>query len=579
MWLQVLPNSPPPIHSTPLHPYLMLNVRPRQLLSMVTRDGVRLDADVYYPDAEGTFPVLLMRQPYGRTIASTVVYAHPVWYAAHGYIVVIQDVRGRGTSEGDFKLFESEIEDGYDTVNWAASLPGSSGAVGMYGFSYQGMTQLYAAVKRPSALKTLCPAMLGYDLYEDWAYEGGAFCLQANLGWAIQISAETARLKGDESTFLALANAARNLPLHDRIPTRPQIMTELAADSFYHDWRDRPACDPYWKALSPKTYLESFDLPMLHIGGWFDTYLRGTLNLYQAMVKCSQQPQHLWVGVWAHLPWGRKVGAIDYGEVAVSPCDRVQICWFDQFLKGVDTGLLQEPSVNLFEMGRNDWRSFEQFPNQSHKSYFLASTGLAGMDDRDGKLVASERSSDLADHSAVPDLLVHDPWRPVPALGGHASAPSGSFDRSSLDCRSDILTYTSECFTEDIHLAGEVTAELYCTADAASFDVCAVLSEVRPNGSVYNFTQGYLRVNAAHVTEPLRVTLQPTCIQIAKGSAIRLSLSGACFPAYPVNPGTGVALGETSAIDAQVITLAIRSGANDPSRVLLPIVQYSEVKI
>ena len=117
----------------------------KETLSMLTRDGVRLDADIYRPDAEGTYPVLLMRQPYGKTIASTVVYAHPTWYADQGYIVVIQDVRGRGTSEGEFKLFANEIADGFDTVNWAANLPGSNGNVGMYGFSYQGMTQLYAA--------------------------------------------------------------------------------------------------------------------------------------------------------------------------------------------------------------------------------------------------------------------------------------------------------------------------------------------------------------------------------------------------------------------------------------------------
>ncbi|NEP41203.1 MAG: CocE/NonD family hydrolase, partial [Okeania sp. SIO2H7] len=131
----------------------MMKVRQKETASMLTRDGVRLDADIYRPVGDGEFPVLLMRQPYGRAIASTVVYAHPKWYAARGYIVVIQDVRGRGTSEGEFKLFTTEIEDGFDTVNWAAKLSGSNGKVGMYGFSYQGMTQLYAASAKPEALK------------------------------------------------------------------------------------------------------------------------------------------------------------------------------------------------------------------------------------------------------------------------------------------------------------------------------------------------------------------------------------------------------------------------------------------
>lgn len=151
----------------------MLPVRPRETVSMFTRDGIQLDADVYRPQGEGSYPVLLMRQPYGRAIASTVVYAHPRWYAAQGYIVVIQDVRGRGTSKGSFYPFRHEVEDGFDAVNWAAALPGSNGVVGMYGFSYQGMTQLYAASTRPSALKAICPAMLPYDLYADAAYPGG----------------------------------------------------------------------------------------------------------------------------------------------------------------------------------------------------------------------------------------------------------------------------------------------------------------------------------------------------------------------------------------------------------------------
>jgi uncharacterized protein len=176
----------------------------QQTASMQTRDGVRLDADIYRPDTAEKLPILLMRQPYGRAIASTVVYAHPRWYAAQGYIVVIQDVRGRGTSAGEFDLFSHEIEDGLDTINWVSQLPGSTGNVGMYGFSYQGMTQLYAAVHKPEALCAIAPAMVAYDLYTDWAYENGAFCLYANLAWAMQLAAETARLQGDETACTRL---------------------------------------------------------------------------------------------------------------------------------------------------------------------------------------------------------------------------------------------------------------------------------------------------------------------------------------------------------------------------------------
>ena len=185
----------------------------KQTLSTTTRDGTRLDADIYRPDTSEDLPILLMRQPYGREIASTIVYAHPRWYAAQGYVVIIQDVRGRGTSEGDFQLFANEINDGEDTINWASQFPGTTGEIGMYGFSYQGMTQLYTAANAPSALKILCPSMLALDLYSDWAYENGAFCWQANLGWAIQLAAETAKLQGNEAVFQKLYQASRNLPL------------------------------------------------------------------------------------------------------------------------------------------------------------------------------------------------------------------------------------------------------------------------------------------------------------------------------------------------------------------------------
>jgi uncharacterized protein len=538
----------------------LLNVLPKQTCSMQTRDGVRLDADVYYPDAEGDFPVLLMRQPYGKAIASTVVYAHPTWYAAHGYIVVIQDVRGRGTSDGEFKLLEHEIDDGLDTVNWAAQLPRCSGAVGMYGFSYQGMTQLYAAISRPPALKTICPAMLAADLYADWAYEGDAFCLFANLGWALQLAAETARLKGDEPAFLALSRAAKNLPLSDSIPARPDVIQQFAHyDAFYQAWLDHPdRDDPYWKALSPN--VADLDLPMLHIGGWFDTYMRGTLHLYQTMTAQSSALQHLLVGVWAHLPWGRKVGAVDFGADAVSPCDRAQIRWFDHFLKGIDTGLPNEPPLTVFEMGSNQWRSLSNFPT-TQTIVYLEGSGLASIDPRDGKLRTP--NSELRTSP-----LVHDPWRPVPALGGHASYPCGMFDRSSIDDRTDVLTYTSDPLETDLHLAGEITLELYCTADAPSFDISAVVSEVKPNGAVFNFSQGYRRIDAQN--RPYTLTLQPTCICIPKGSALRLSLSGACFPAYPIHPGTDAYPGESRAIDTQIITISIHTGAPCPSRIILP---------
>jgi len=543
----------------------------QETASLITRDGIRLDADIYRPDTEEKLPVLLMRQPYGRAIASTVVYAHPKWYAQQGYIVVIQDVRGRGTSQGKFKLFTHETEDGLDTINWVANFPNSNGQVGMYGFSYQGLTQVYAASNHPKALKTICPAMMSYDLYGDWAYEGGAFCLSANLGWAMQISAETARLNKDEIAYNSLYQASRNLPFFDPIPASPDVLKIHDSDSFYHEWLAHDQPDEYWQNLSPK--LDNLDLPMLHIGGWFDTYLRGTINFYQEMVKRASSPQYLIIGPWAHLPWGRKVGSVNYGLTASSFIDSLQIQWFDTFLKGKENPIFNQNQVCLFEMGTQVWREFKQWPSSPAPIYYLSTNGLANLREDAGILTLN------CPENSQEDVFVHDPWRPVPALGGHAIYPTGSFDRSSLDCRSDIVTYTSEPLSQDLYLAGDLTVEIYCSADRPSFDLSAVLSEVKPDGSVNNFSQGYRKIDNNYNTNNDFIQhkninlyskkLQATCIRIPQNHCLRLSISGACFPAYPVNSGTQKPLNQTHLIDNQIITLTIYTGSNFPSKIIL----------
>ncbi len=498
----------------------------KESVSLITTDGVRLDADIYRPNSDQSFPVLLMRQPYGREIASTVVYAHPQWYASHGYLVVIQDVRGCGTSEGKFTLFEKEIEDGYQSVNWAANLPGSTGEVGMYGFSYQGMTQLYAAALRPTPLKALCPAMLAYDLYEDWAYENGAFCYEITLAWAIQLAAQNARKQGDEKAYIILYRASKNLPIYEISSFLSECLVKYAPSNFYYEWLRHLEPGEYWEVLSPKSFIKEVDLPMLHIGGAFDPHLRGTLKLYKEMSSRSRFAQSLIIGPWPHLPWGRQAGQINYGAEAQSNIDRLQLAWFDTFLKGLESPRVP---VSWFCMGSNHWKSWEGWPNTLEKVYFLSSQGLASIRD-DGKL------SQKAPQTALNDILVTDPWRPVPSLGGHAALAAGSFERSSLDSRSDVLTYTTLPLERDLEITGDVRVDLECVTNQDSFDLCVVLSDVNIKGQVYNFTQGYINVKAN--SGSLLIPLQPTCRQIPSGHSLRLSVSGACFPAYAINNQT-----------------------------------------
>lgn len=545
----------------------MLPVKPVQFLSMLTRDGVRLDADLYQPDIAGDFPVLLMRQPYGRRIASTVCYAHPAWYAAQGYNVIIQDVRGRGSSAGRFALFAHDREDGADTIRWAAQLPGSNGRVGMYGFSYQGTNQLLAANEAEPALQALAPAMIGWDLRLDWAYENDAFCLAAGLGWAIQLAAESARLAGDETAFQELYQASRALPLSDPIPARPAVMARNHHYCHYFDWLDRPADDVYWRELSPcRDWQDPARpaLPMLFIGGWYDSHLPGTLAAFRSFAARADGARHkLWLGPWGHFPWGQKLGGLDFGPEAISPIDRLQIDWFDHWLKGIDNRISAMAPITLFDMGQRQWRTMPRWPEPSVQ-FYLGGNGLAGVDPGAGTLL-----SDPGD--LVQDRIVHDPWRPAPTIGGAFGTPSGPIDRSAIDCRTDVLTFTTPALTAPLRLAGSLATTLYIDSDSPSFDVVATVSRVTEAGQVLTLVEGIRHVSERSPSGAVVIPLRATCITLMPGERLRLSLAAASFPAYSVNPGTGQDPTTARQIDAKVITLTLQHGGDRLSHLCLAV--------
>lgn len=520
----------------------------RESASMLTRDGVRLDADVYRPAGAGPWPVLLMRQPYGRAIASTIVYAHPSWYARHGYLVVIQDVRGRGSSEGVFKLLHAELLDGEDSVAWAASLPGASGAVGMYGFSYQGMTQLMAAAAKPPALRCLAPAMAAWDLRADFATEGDAFRLQAGLGWGCQLALETVRRAGNATAHQAILAAARALPLDGAVPCLPKIAALLGRHGHYLDWLREPKGAPYWEHISPSAHAGRIDLPALHIGGWYDPLLAGTLAGYRAMQGEGRAPQMLVVGPWVHIPWDRRVGARDFGPEAASRIDQLQLRWFDHWLKGMNTGLLNEPPVRLFELN-GTWREFVNIPELPAGRWNIASQGRAGMDAADGTLQKTPTAT------FGQDVIVFDPWRPTPSVGGHAGHPAGPLDRATADARSDVLTYTTPKLEADLRLAGDVLLDATIACDQPSFDISAILSEVLPDGRVFELVSGYRRVDSP--TSPIRISLRAICARIPAGNRLRLSIAAGGFPFFPVNSGTGEPPANERLIDQRILTLAL----------------------
>ncbi|MCH4022011.1 MAG: CocE/NonD family hydrolase [Acetobacter sp.] len=526
--------------------------------AMTTRDGTRLVADIWQPDGVGPFPVLMMRQAYGRHIGTSLCYAPPEWYAAHGYIVVIQDVRGRGDSGGTFDLFENEATDGADAVTWAADLPGSNGRVGMFGFSFQGTNQLLAAGQHCPALRALAPAMLGWNLREDWAYENGAFALRANIGWATQLAAETARLAGDDDAQATLFAASRALDFSGPRPAWPRHEALLARYSHYARWRDTPSGDSYWDRISPSACLKDIVATApatLLIGGWFDSHLPGTLSAYHALAP--HVPARIIIGPWTHFPWDRRVGSLDFGPEAVTDIDQQQIAWFDHWLKD-DPAVTPLSGASLFDMGANCWREFQSFPSES-KAFSLYGSGRSAISMADGGLGETVSPGSVI----ATESVTLDTWRPAGPCGGTFGLPGGPVDRAQTDARSDTLTFTTEAFATPHLLAGAVRLEAEIATSMLSYDLHAVLSRVTEKGAAYPLAEGYATLEPGHVTVPMRAT----CCTLQPGEKLRLSLSPACFPCFPVNPGTGAQPWEASLADQNIMTLRL-SRAN--SRLHLP---------
>ena len=537
----------------------MLNTLPPETASLRMADGVRLDADIYRPAGEGPWPVLLLRQAYGRKVAATVTYAHPAWYAAQGYVVVVQDVRGRGSSEGTFATLEHDARDGAETIAWCASLPGTTGAVGMYGFSLQGMNQLLAAALAGPELKALAPAMIGWDIHGDMVTEGGVPQLAPAIAWAAQLGADSARHQNDAAAYEDLRRAAMSLPLGDRVTARPDVLSRWQHYHHYFRWLDAEPGDDLLRNIAPAHHLEALSarqLPMLFVGGWYDFTLPGTLEGWAAMHAVQPDRTRLVVGPWAHLPWAPVIGGRDFGDAAISNIDALQVAWFDHWLKGKP---LQGEPIALFDLGLSAWQSRSALSAETRR-WHLGGNGLAAVDAAAGTL-----SAEIA--APGREVIVHDPWRPAPSCGGRFSAPPGPIDRREVEQRADILTFTSAPLDQPLAIAGWLVAELYASADTPSFDLHCTVSRLAADGRVEPIAEGARRIMPGSSSSPVAIDLRAACITLAPGERLRLSVAGACYPAFAVNPGDGDRNAPQMA--ARPITIAIDHGPSTPSALVL----------
>ena len=554
------------------------------------RDGVTLRSDVYRPRLmKESLPVLLMRQPYGKAIASTVTYAHPAWYANQGYIVVIQDVRGRGASEGVFQPFVQEVNDGYDAVEWAARLSGSDGKVGMYGFSYQGTTQWAAAASRPPHLTAIAPAMCAADLYRGWFYPHGRFALGSQLPWAAQLGRDEARRRGQPQAEERLARMmqgavdwVRHLPLTD-----VEDIVEFAP--YYRDWLEHATYDGYWKERNWLERLQEYSVPALHVGGWYDTFLEGTLQSFAALTRGESNTRNahrLVVGPWMHIPWGREAGGVNHGAGAYGHIDAETVRWFDFWLKG--KGDLVTAPVRYFELGSHEWREASSWPTEPTEftdvakhtprssAWRLCNQGWPANGQGGGGTLVPLNSKN---RSAVAyDVLVYDARLPMPC---DSYLPT---NRSAIQERFEILVYTSAPISDPISFLGTPVATVWVEALDGPTDVVVTLSRVSSAGeasflSVGRSTSdgglGDARSELAGATEggSITIRLRPIGIQLAAGDCLRVEVTASAFPLFARHPN-GVSeeeIGKAGPSSLSIATLALGLGDDCPSVLTMPI--------
>ena len=405
------------------------SIRVESNVPVPMRDGTLLYADVYAPDGPGRFPVLLQRTPYDKTTPLTMGMLDPLKAARHGFAVVIQDTRGRYTSEGQFYAFLDDIQDGYDTVEWAAAQPWSSGKVGMYGCSYVGATQWLAAMSRPPHLAAIAPNVTGSNYHEGWTYQGGAFELGFNVAWTL--TALTLYNFRNLSASKDLTEERRQR-LIDAVDTMDEAFRVLP----FREFPPPPGARGLLLRLAGPPRVRRVLEASLHRGGptpastsrrttWAagtTSSWAGTLRNFMGMrdrgaTEEARRGQKLLIGAWPHGARGTSLaGGHYFGQAADSlaiDMDGIHFRWFDHWLRGIDNGIMDEPPVRIFVMGDDVWREEQEWPlsRALDTKYYLHSGGKANSLHGNGELSTRPPGDE------PPDVFLYNPMDPVPNPG------------------------------------------------------------------------------------------------------------------------------------------------------------------
>jgi putative CocE/NonD family hydrolase len=580
--------TPQPLRAQASPPLPTLDLVIQHDTPVKMRDGVTLYADIYRPSSSGVFPVILMRTPYDKSANWAI---SPVFkMVPRGYVVIIQDVRGRYTSEGEWYPFKHEQADGFDTIEWAAALPYSNGKVGMMGASYVGATQMLAAIAQPPHLAAIAPNMTASNYHDGWTYQGGAFEQWFDQNWTSALAQNTLQRQIVENTNALVGMPTlpmANYPVFNfgQLPADTQLTAAIAP--YYLDWLAHPDYDDYWKQWSIEEHFTNLAIPMLQVGGWYDIFNAGTLRNYAGAKAhgsndAARTQQHLLIEIGGHAGFGRRIGDVDFGPHATENVyTDVILDWYDFLFKGIRNEFATDKPVKVFVMGANEYRQEDDWPPPQAQptKYFLHSAGRANSLRGDGSLSTAPPKSEPS------DAYLYNPATPVPTVGGPLCCDAehmepGPRDQRSVENRDDVLIYSTGPLARDLEVTGPVTATLFVKSSAVDTDFTAKLVDVAPDGFAQNLTEGILRMryraspehsalmNPGQIYE-IALDLWATSNVFLRGHSLRLEISSSNFPRFDRNLNTGEEI--KFARTLVTATNTVLHDSQHPSVLLLPV--------
>ena len=545
----------------------------QQAVQVEMRDGVNLAADLYLPEGAEPFPTLVVKTPYNREGRAS----ESQFYTANGYAVLIVNQRGRFGSEGIFHQARNEgwLEhpDGYDTIEWAAQQPWSNGKVGTFGISSDAQWQLSTAPTRPPHLVAMFSSYAAH--HRDGGRVERGIHMPHGVTWHHNNNEMPRPLRTREDYNSWLADWKRT-----ELPLLASFLHPELVEQFIHT-----AYDDYWREIDPGTRYPDFDVPIYHESGWYDRYVRWTFQNFNGirehgLSEQTRQSQKIIMGPWLHgareLP---ETDTFKIGPAAKIDRRELHLRWFDYWLKGIDTGIMEEPAVRLYLMGAERWLEGDSWPlpDTQYVSYYLRSgEGEPTGSLNDGRLLRE------APGSEPPDEYLHDPYDPVPSIGGHGGFgriwEPGPLDHRPAETR--ILTYTTDVLEEDVEVVGEVRARFFASSSAVDTDFVLTLTDVFPNGYSANLRQNAIRgrflesLETESLLQPNKIyeitlNLDTIANLFKAGHRIRLGIASSSFPAFFPNPGTAQPMHlETKGVTARNV---IYHDSRYPSSIEIPI--------